>query len=393
MANVAIELPEYDESDEELQKEMDKLKEKMESELRAKTQKLQYKMEQRAKKKAAAEARAAELAKKKAEKEAKKKPALVSDDDGMSLEDDDEPKNAEAPKEEKPSKEDWNEKLSYSSFAQFIGCKRKYFLRKVTKAKVDTDVEQDTKALRFGTAFHALLEDCKHLPQNLNVGLIKKAAEKEKLDPVVDGSHLFALLRHYKKVRTISNLEVVNFEIEVNTPNFLGYVDFVAKDKDGGWWIGDLKTASMFSPLTVAKLHTDWQLNLYAKHVQEIASQANLKVEDFKGCLYTVAVKSKLKHKDGETFKDYATRLTGSVSCYEVPIPKEEMDPEAVYETFKLAHAEIKSVHKMSGVAATKFATPNYGNCNAYFKSCEYWSQCHGKTFTETKDRKAISSV
>lgn len=291
------------------------------------------------------------------------------------------------------TEEKWDGRLSYSSFNSYMGCNKKYYLRKVARVKPDEDADVDTESFRFGKAFHKLLEDCMHNVSEITKRKIDEACDLFLLDKMDHGPHLFALLRHYKKVTAKNGLIATHCEVEIVTPVFKGYVDVILKEADGpGWWIGDIKTAAGYSPFVNSKLHMDWQLNLYTLHVQDIALKTKHSPEDFKGCRYLLNVKSKLKRKESDDFRSYAERLEKAVSSYDIAIPKEELQAVATYQLFKTVKKEIDALHKMKPELAAKQVLPNFNCCTSYFKSCEYWSQCHGKTFTQLKERLVIAS-
>lgn len=288
---------------------------------------------------------------------------------------------------------EWDGKLSYSSFNLFMSCNRKYYLNKIAKVSPDPDATVDTLAFRFGKAFHKLLEDVGHNVSEITKSKIDQTCEDFDLVGLEHGPHLFALLRHYKRLQAKNELVATHFELEVVTAEFRGFIDVILKDKDGpGWWIGDMKTAAAYSPFLNSKLPTDWQLNLYARHVPEIAGLTGHKVEDFKGCRYLLNAKSRLKLKKDDTFKSYAERLEAGITSFDIPVYKEELQPDSVYAIFRLAHKEISSLYKYKSQNAVKLALPNYNCCTSYYKPCEFWSQCHGKSYSELQEREVLSS-
>ena len=293
-------------------------------------------------------------------------------------------------KEVKPS---WDGKLSYSSFSTYMSCARKYYLGKVKRVPIDDDTEEDTLALRYGKAFHKLLEDSMHDVSKVKGSNIKAACAEFELDFETVGPQLVGQLRHYRKIRNQQDgLSVVKCEVQVLTPTFRGFIDVVFKDKNG-WWIGDLKTASSFSQHLLSKLKTDWQLNLYSYHVKEIAAALNLDPEEFRGCRYLLNVKTKLKRGAAETFSEYSDRCEYSQAAYDIAVEASEMAPETIYNIFSMIKVEIDFLHKAKKPeVAERRAVPNFTACTNYFKACEYWSNCHGGKFTELRSRKYLSS-
>lgn len=268
--------------------------------------------------------------------------------------------------------------LSPSSLSLFQSCARKYFHKKVAKTKEDPG-EQDRTALDVGSAFHLVLEECHHDLSELKYSTVVKACNKtvpggefaEEQAPLIA-----AMLKSYREVFIDSGMEVLACEIELETPTFYGFVDAVMLDKDGGWWIADMKTAASYSRQLQAVIPRHLQLNLYAAHASLVAEKLDLTISDYMGCRYLLTTKTKVKRKIGEGVKEYIDRLSMSVSSYDFPIGKEDMDPRGAM-----------LIHK-SGVEGTKSKAKedylcNFSNCTQYYRSCEYFSQCHGQKFFE----------
>lgn len=284
--------------------------------------------------------------------------------------------------------EEWDGRLSYSSFTKLMDCPRKYAHYKVTKTPKDDDVEEDTHALRFGKAFHQLLEDTLHDIRKLTKPILNQAVTDHDLleedEGDVNSARLVAMFRNYARVRGQTNFKVVVCEFEIATPIFYGFVDVVLEDNEtGDWWIGDVKTASSQSKLLEPSLPSDWQLNLYAYHAREIAATFKLPLEKFKGCRYMNCTKPKLVKKRGENWQEYMKRCEGSCTYNEFVIPVGLLFPQDTYDQFKMAHAKAKALHKMKGKTLEKAAPKNLKQCSSFFKPCEYWSKCHGSKVTE----------
>lgn len=295
--------------------------------------------------------------------------------------------------ESKEVKSSWDGKLSYSSFSTYMTCARKYYLAKVKKAPIDDDSVEDTLALRYGKAFHKLLEDSNHDISRVRGSDIKKVCEEFELEFDTVGPQLVGQLRNYRRIREQHNLSVIKCEVQILTPVFRGFIDVVLKDEDGGWWIGDIKTASSFSQHLLSKLRTDWQLNLYSYHIKEIAAALSLDHLEFKGCRYLLNLKSKLKRGANESFADFAGRCADSQAAYDIAVGVDELVPDTIYNIFSMIKVEIDFLHKAKkSDVAERRAVPNFLSCANYFKACEYWSNCHGGKFTELRGRTYLSS-
>ena len=265
--------------------------------------------------------------------------------------------------------------LSPSSLALFSGCARKYFLRKIAKVPVDPDATEDQKPFQVGKAFHQVLEDTKHNLSGLTYSMVELIAAKYGVTD--DTPMLFAMLSGYKKTHEKSGLKAIACEVVIETPKFYGIVDVVLDDGQGGFWIGDMKTSGKFFPLTVLTLPNHPQLSLYASHVDVLANTLGLDPKDYKGCRYRMTLKAELVQKKGEELSTYIARLAERTKTYDYIIPKEMMNPAAILSVHDAA------ISHMTTKTEEKDYVPNYGNCTSYFRPCDYWSRCHGRTKTE----------
>lgn len=276
--------------------------------------------------------------------------------------------------------------LSPSSFADYQACGRKYYYRKVAKLPVDSDYDDDQTVFNVGKAFHKACEDVNHYIANLSDTHLIGIIELYELDVAEYFPMLRAMLNAYGVVHDKSQLTVVACEQEIETPYFYGIVDVVLQDEKGAWWIGDLKTAASFTPSQTATLLSHPQLNLYAAHSPILASKLGLDISNFKGCRYRVTTKSKLKRKTGEMDEKYIGRLSESIRSIDFELPIERMIHRNVYQAHKQAYLEISKGQQGS-------YPQNFGNCFAYYRPCQFYSQCHGKMYSEIAEVKSISNV
>lgn len=268
--------------------------------------------------------------------------------------------------------------LSPSSLSTLLSCQKKYWHKKIAQTKPDADIEEDTEALRVGKAFHKVLEDCRHDLNGVGYSKVLATVWEHELDADVFTPMIYAMLSKYKIVHEKSGLRVKACEIEVRTEDFLGYVDVILED-ESGWWVGDLKTASAYYSNIAAGLFRHTQLNLYAAHAKLLADALGLDVGKFRGCRYRMTTKSKLVRKKDETTEAYVGRLQKSVKSVDFILPVEDMAPA---ETLASHNAALRFIRNNQDGAAYM---PNYSNCQQYFKSCEFFSQCHGKEYTKVE--------
>jgi len=274
-------------------------------------------------------------------------------------------------------------KLSYSSSNLIQGCEQKYWHYKINKTAKDPDVEESTEAFDIGKAFHEVLEMTLHT----NISISENVSEACKKYKVKHKEALIeAMVFEYLLVHENSGLDVSICEIEVSDHRTIGYIDAIMKDHLGRWWIVDLKTAGRWDPTLLSRLALDPQLNLYSYFYKRIGAPLGLREEDFMGCRYRVTTKTTTKQKPKEEYDAYVRRLRKAIKSYDIEIPLSVMDIESTYERFSALHARSMELRK--GEVPNK----NMGYCLNYFKPCEYWSHCHGQTYTESQSKVRIFS-
>lgn len=266
--------------------------------------------------------------------------------------------------------------LSYSSSQKLNSCERKLFYYK-KDYEVDPTIDQDTTALVLGKSFHYVLEKSMHKKPEDIMRLLRECVTTEKL-PEESMGLVHAMVLAYLRVRKKTNLECVAVEHKLENENFLGYVDAIMVDPSGGWWISDLKTAAGLNQILPARLSRDTQLNLYAYFKRYIALDLDLDVKKFMGCIYSVTTKSKAKQRGDEEYVDYVKRLLKLVKSYEYRIPESLLSPKDFYRDHMFRQSIAEQI-----LRGEREARPNFGECDKWFRPCEYWHHCHGGTFAE----------
>lgn len=275
-------------------------------------------------------------------------------------------------------------KTSYSSMKTLQNCEQEFWHYRLAKTAPDADYE-DSDALGFGSAFHEVLEQTKH--NSFPKELLVEAMDKHKVD-ITDMGPLMAMGKRYVTLHKLSDLEVVKCEQQIETPEFVGYLDMIMVDKNKFWWIGDLKTTSRFdSKNLLPRLPKDMQLNLYAYFKDWLATFLDLDPKKFLGCRYRAVTKPKLVQKGKETLDQYVERLLDKVDVYDVEVPYTMMDPKAAWELLIEAHQ--RSLQLQAGEVPRK----NYNGCISYFKPCKYFSNCHGSLFTESEGKVRVHTI
>lgn len=277
-------------------------------------------------------------------------------------------------------------RFSYSASNVLKSCQRQYVLKYTLGVEKDPDVEDDATALRFGKAFHTVCEWTNHDVRKFTVALMTKAAFENCLN-TEETTKLYACLKSYYDLHSKSKLECIAIELEVGDEDIVGYVDAVMEDRNGNFWIVDLKTSGLVMETLFARLHKDPQLNLYAAYVNQAMAIINngrakkLELSKFQGCRYRVVAKPKTVVKTGESYDSYAARA--KPAAYDVVIPIHKMDPEAALREIKAAAAEAAALTLDNSKC-------NRANCLSWNRPCDFWSQCHGDTFTTCKDNAIV---
>lgn len=272
--------------------------------------------------------------------------------------------------------------LSYSSLTTFEACNRKYWHYKINKTDKDIDADDDTIAFRYGKAFHQVLEDTQH---DLSFPGMNKIIDKALKDHNVEkfAHQVFACLESYFTLHKKTKLKAVFCEFKLSTPTLSGYIDVILVDRNGFWWICDLKTSGMLKiHQLAARLHEDLQLNIYASFAKDVGESLELDPDKYLGCRYRVVEKPRIKVKEGETLRAYSNRV--KVNCFDIEIPKNTMNIEAAIKLHATTQAFIKYNDKKSSYPM------NRQSCLDYFKPCEYWSQCYGANFSECGDKNVV---
>ena len=265
-------------------------------------------------------------------------------------------------------------RLSYSSMKTLQSCEQRYHHYKVMNTPHDPDyVESD--ALGLGKAFHAVLERTLH--QDYNDTLIIEAMTEFNVDPS-EKDLLTVMLKKYVEFRKASGIKVIKCELPLGTSMYTGFIDYIAV-QGNKWYIGDLKTASRHDENILSQLPLDPQLNLYANFANDLyIAVPSLVGKEFAGCLYSQIIKSKAQTYGG---------LDKGVKVVETIVPVEAMNPELIWSLFNEVHTRATELH--AGEAPRK----NLSSCFNYFSPCPYFSQCHGKTFTENKTKVKVTTI
>ena len=262
-------------------------------------------------------------------------------------------------------------RLSYSSMAQLQTCEQQYAHRKIYKTPVDSE-EQDRTAFDVGSATHECVEFTDWGLRPLTQVIVDQAIVNYP-DAADHKGLVHAMALKLIQQQKASGLICVKAEQQIVSPKFNGFIDLIAKYPSGDWYIIDLKT-SAYKPNDglIARLPMDRQLNLYASYYEMMAPLLDLDPKKFQGCIYRVVTKSKANPKASESYKAFVQRVTKLTKVYDVIVPKDKLHIKEVVEMFDDAY--VKSMSLREGEVPSK----NLGACFNYFRTCEYFSKCHG---------------
>jgi hypothetical protein len=273
-------------------------------------------------------------------------------------------------------------RISYSSSGLFQGCQRKFYHKKINHTDIDPDCEEDTTALRVGKAFHEVLESCMHVKEDCTHAMVQEALNNNDITDLTQAGLVIGMVRKYFDLHKKQGLKTIGVELEIGDDNVIGYVDAVMVDPAGGWYIVDLKTAGRLNNSLLSRLKKDPQLNIYSFYKDQLARALSLDPDKFSGTRYRVTTKATIKKNRKESTNEFIERVYNRVESYDIFIPKSELIPENIYAHFINLKGQME---RLAEVPEEKIPQ-NFGNCEMYFKPCEYWSRCYGKTFTSAAE-------
>lgn len=274
--------------------------------------------------------------------------------------------------------------LSYSSAQLLLNCEQRYWHHKVNETAPDPDFEEDMEAFRVGKTFHEVLELNKHTRENVK-GLLKEACVTH------DTEHhklmIYAMLMRYLEVHELSGLTCVLCEQQITSKEVIGFIDAIMVDRHKNWYICDLKTSGFWKEGKVAELPTDYQLNLYSYFAEMMAGVLGLDPTKFKGCLYRVTTKSKLKQGSKESDEAYFKRMYKGIKSLDIFIPKEVMAVNTIWER------HLTLFKRAGELFQGEVPERNYSYCMSYFRPCQYWSNCHKDTNTDCLNKAVVNTA
>ena len=233
-------------------------------------------------------------------------------------------------------------RFSHSAVDCYKTCPYRYRLRYNERLKTLPPTDADN-ALILGTAMHTGIE------RGTDAGI----SQYFNSFPIIDDAHINEAIKlEYliPKVREI--LPPGEFELELKTGNFIGYIDLTAHNSDGTVDIYDFKYTK-----NIANYNESPQLHVY-KHYFELVYDIPVR-----NLYYVHIPKIAIRQKQTEDLEQFRQRLRAELKQSEVQLVPVKFDPGKVQE-FMNGAVEI--------MAATEFPKSPSHLCNW----CEYEDYC-----------------
>jgi hypothetical protein len=281
-------------------------------------------------------------------------------------------------KETNPAKPQYQ--LSYSSASLLMSCEQQYWHKKVAKTPIDADADESTENFDIGKAFHQYLENTKHTKSKSHTAMVATVCKQYNV--FKHRCMIQAMIEAYLDLHIESKLRVIFCELQLSDENTLGFIDVgLVDDRIKEFWVGDMKTAGKIDWSLNAKLPFDYQLNLYSHYAEAILGFfPELKGYKFAGCRYRVTTKPDIMRKDNETDESFIRRTKSFCKSVDYVVPVQVLNPDEIYRIHKENRDRMVQLH--NGEVPRK----NLGACFNWYRACQWWSQCRGRTYTESKE-------
>lgn len=203
--------------------------------------------------------------------------------------------------------------ISFSRIESFSYCHFKYKLSYIDKLDVVEVGDVPNNALVVGSAMH------KGIELGVKAGLNEYRSNRFSItDSSLDEE--FKLTRLIEKARAMLPEGELEFEHELNFPNFLGYIDLIVKKPDGHYALFDFKYSN-----NMDKYLNSEQIHVYKYFFQKEKPDA---VIDELG--YIFIPKTSIRQKKSENLYDFKARLRAEVDKAEITYGEVQYDPDKV---------------------------------------------------------------
>lgn len=285
-----------------------------------------------------------------------------------------------------------------SSLKLFRRCKRKFYWKYIHRLVT----KRQSSSLVVGTAFHNALADWYSNPKTTMEKVAERHAEKLK-QQIQDNLHFFdqdeadkaqqqldtlvGMLTGYgieygkdRKAWVIEKSGIeTKFDVDCGSYRFQGKIDGCFARKVAGYkghrpFLIEHKTASRIGESYIDRLPMDTQCRAYmfgAKHGLGVRAH---------DVLYDVVAKSKLRRKSGESLRHFSTRVRDDYLArpghyfWREALPFSDDDIESFRFELHQANRELELIKsgEFGDPLDPRAWQPNDGECNAFFKTCEY---------------------
>lgn len=218
-------------------------------------------------------------------------------------------------------------KFSHSRVETFKNCPYKYRLRYVEGLEALPNLDDAANALLVGSGLHKAIE----------AGLIEGLREYFGAYPVIGDLHENEAIKFANlvpKVQALLDGQDVTYELKLDCPEFVGYIDALIKHPDGTYGIYDFKYSN-----NVEHYLTSPQLHLYKHYFEALNPGA---VVSKLG--YIFVPKTSIRQKKTEDLGDFRKRLKDTLAGLAPQIVPVEFDASKVREYF----ADIDTIKQAS---------------------------------------------
>lgn len=212
-------------------------------------------------------------------------------------------------------------KFSYSRVDCYSNCNYQFKLRYIDKLKTYDDYDP-LSPLTLGTALH------KGIETNL------KEAIKEYYDsyPVITDKHIEEAIKLEYLIPKVKELLEENYpngkhEVKIETPEFIGYIDYLYPLNDGTWGIIDFKYSNSVDRYMLSK-----QLHVYKYYSEKVL---NIKVSKL-GFIFIPKIQP--RQKQDETVSQFRRRIMDTLNSKEIIVKNVPYDESKVKAYLELTN-------------------------------------------------------
>ena len=209
-------------------------------------------------------------------------------------------------------------KFSYSRFECFANCPYQYKLRYIDKLKTIPDQEANNP-LYLGTAIHLAFET-----GNVQDAIYNYKSNYYVISDLVENE---CIKLEYFIPKVLELLPQADCEVEISTPNFIGYIDRLVPlftDNNGvkHYEIWDYKYCAETSK---EKYLASPQLSLYKWYFEQ--THTGTVVDHLR---YVFIPKITIRQKKTETIQEFRSRLQSELEASEIKLVEVEYDPTSI---------------------------------------------------------------